>query len=87
MYPGYIITIDEILINGEPFEYEGKNYTSSDNGKCTRSNLYNEWVPTIPEGARIKGGDLSEANPKLLSLGKKTVDTIEITFTYSAPEV
>lgn len=86
MYPGYIITIDEILINGEPFEYEGKNYTSSDNGKCTRSNLYNEWVPTIPEGARIKGGDLSEANPKLLSLGKKTVDTIEITFTYSAPE-
>ena len=86
MFPGYIITIDEILINGEPFAFEGKNYTSSDDGKCTRTNLYNEWVSTIPDGARIKGGDLSDANPKILSLGKKTVDTIEITFTYSAPE-
>ncbi|MBQ8613485.1 MAG: glycoside hydrolase family 5 protein [Ruminiclostridium sp.] len=85
MFPGYIITIDEILIDGQPFAYEGKNYTSSDNGKCTRTNLYNEWVGTIPEDARIAGGDLSEANPKLLDLDGTKFNTIEITFTYSAP--
>ncbi len=85
MFPGYIITIDEILIDGEPYTYEGKNYTSSDDGKCTRTNLYNQWIGTIPEEARIAGGDLTDANPKLLDLGNKKFNSIEVTFTYTAP--
>lgn len=85
LFPGYIITIDEILINGEKYVPEGKNYTSSDNGKCTRSNLYNQWVSSVPDDARILGGDLSKATPKLIDIGKQVIKTLEITFTYSAP--
>ncbi|MBP3922404.1 MAG: glycoside hydrolase family 5 protein [Ruminiclostridium sp.] len=85
LFPGYIITIDEILINGEKYTPEGKNYTSSDDGKCTRSNLYNQWVPAPPSDARIVGGDLSEATPKLIDIGNQEIKTLEITFTYSAP--
>ena len=85
LFPGHIITIDEILINGEKYTPEGKNYTSSDDGKCTRSNLYNQWVPAPPSDGRIVGGDLSEATPKLIDVGKQEIKTLEITFTYSAP--
>jgi len=85
LFPGYIITIDEILINGEKYTPEGKNYTSSDNGICTRSNLYNQWVSKVPTDGRIIGGDLSEATAQLINVGKQEIKTLEITFTYSAP--
>ncbi len=86
MYPGYSITVDEILINGEPFAIEGKNYTSSDDGKCTRTNLYNQWVNTIPDEARTADGNLDGASAQIMNLGKDKVDTIEVTFTYTAPK-
>ena len=42
LYPGAIIHIKEMTLDGTPVEL-GKYYTSSDDGKCTRVNLYNPW--------------------------------------------
>jgi len=85
LFPGYCITIDEVLINGEKYELEGKPYTSSDDGKCTRVNLYNAWVPTVPEEARVADGDLTGCTPTPLDLNKYDdfINTITITFTFS----
>lgn len=83
LFPGYVINIKEVLINGEPYKLHGRNYTSSDDGLCTRSNLYNEWVPAVPEDARTMGGGTTGCSPTILD--QKTlgdVYTIEITFDY-----
>ncbi len=83
LYPGYVINIMEIRINGEPYQLQGKPYTSSDDGICTRTNLYNEWVTSVPEEARTVDGSLMYATPNLLdasTLGH--VETIEVTFSY-----
>ena len=49
--------IKEILVNGEPYEMKGQAYTASDDGKCTRVNLYNSWVSTVPDEGQWKGTD------------------------------
>ncbi|MBQ7756075.1 MAG: hypothetical protein IJ401_02095, partial [Oscillospiraceae bacterium] len=58
---------------------------SSDDGKCTRVNLYNAWVPTVPEEARVADGDLTGCTPTPLDLNKYDdfINTITITFTFS----
>lgn len=61
----------------------GRPYTSSDDGLCTRVNLYNSWVSAIPDEARTPDGNLNYVTPNLLdadTLGQ--VETIEITFDY-----
>lgn len=86
LYPGYIVDIKEVLVNGEPYELTAKPYTTSDDGKCTRVNLYNEWVGDIPAGARTvdgKTGDVSAVVVDQADLG--SIETIEITFDYAAP--
>lgn len=84
-FPGYTINIDEVLVNGEPFELSGSEYTCSDDGKCTRVNLYNEWV-SVPDEARTDDGDTSDLSAKVMPLGKRMlVDTISVTFTFKAP--
>lgn len=84
-FPGYTVTIDEILVNGEPHELAGKEYTSSDDGKCTRVNLYNSYISEPPPEARTPDGDLTGCSPQIMQLSKRlTVDTIEITFTVHA---
>lgn len=83
LFPGYVINIKEILINGEPYKMNGRNYTASDDGLCTRSNLYNEWVGSLPDDARTAGGGLTGCTPSVID--NQTVgyiDTIEITFDY-----
>jgi len=83
LFPGYVINIKEILINGEPYKMVGRNYTSSDDGLCTRSNLYNEWVGSIPDDARTAAGGLTGCSPTVID--NQTVgdiETIEITFDY-----
>ena len=85
-FPGYVMTIDEILINGEAYEPAGKSYTSSDDGKCTRVNLYNQWISKIPEEARTLDGDISDVSAQILDIGNTRVETLEITFTYTAPQ-
>lgn len=87
LYPGYVIDITEFLVNGELYDMNGTPYTSSDDKKCTRVNLYNGWVGSVPEDARCADGDLSAASPTLLNsdtLGN--VESISITFEYKAVE-
>ena len=83
LFPGYCIEIKEILINGEPYKMTGRPYTASDDGICTRVNLYNEWVSAVPDDARTASGNAMYVTPTVLdkdTLGM--VETIEITFDY-----
>ncbi|MBR1860641.1 MAG: glycoside hydrolase family 5 protein [Lachnospiraceae bacterium] len=63
LYPGCIINIKEILLDGEKVTLSSLPYTSSDDGVCTRVNLYNEWVKDIPEDARNIAGNLKMSTP------------------------
>lgn len=93
LYPGYCMEIKEVLINGEPYELAGKYYTCSDDGKCTRINLYNGYIPDIAgeaerEEARRADGDLTDITPCLFDITDETlkhIETLEITFDYVAP--
>lgn len=86
LYPGYMIDIKEIEVNGTPYELTGTPYTTSDNGICTRLNLYNEWVTDIPDTARIMGGNAAHAAATVVdneTLGQ--IKTLKITFNFVAP--
>ncbi len=83
LYPGYCIEIKEILINGEPYKLTGRPYTASDDKKCTRVNLYNEWVSAAPDDARTAAGNAMYVSPCVIdaaTLGN--VKTISVTFDY-----
>ncbi|MDR0326207.1 MAG: glycoside hydrolase family 5 protein [Oscillospiraceae bacterium] len=83
LFPGYIIEIKEVLINGEPAELVGDPYTTSDDKKCTRVNLYNGWVSQVPGDARVLSGDVSGASPTPLQKYTNTrIRTIEVTFEF-----
>ncbi len=83
LYPGYIIDITELLVNGEPYTLTGRPYTTSDDGKTTRVNINNSWVMAIPEEARTSDGNVSDVsavvvNPEDFS----ELKTLSITFNY-----
>lgn len=83
LFPGYIIDITEILVNGQPYTMTGRPYTTSDDGKTTRVNLYNGWVSAIPAEARTADGNVSDVtsvimNPEDLN----ELKTLSITFHY-----
>lgn len=83
LFPGYLITIKDVKINGNPYKMKGVPFTTTDDKKCTRVNLYNAWMGAIPEEARIPEGDLSNASATVLdnkTLGE--VKTISVTFDY-----
>ncbi len=85
--PGCYINITEIKVNGEAITI-GKNYTSSDDKICTRSNVYNAWVGELPEDARSISGDLTDCTPTIVNIDDlASVETIEVTFQYIDPEV
>lgn len=42
LYPNYLVNIKEVRINGEIYRLKGRAYTTSDDGVCTRVNLYND---------------------------------------------
>ena len=86
-YPDYCIFFSEMKINGETVKLKGRNYTCSDDGKCTRSNLYNEWVDmkNARAGARVLYGDLTGISATILDRElpvMQKIRTIEITFRY-----
>lgn len=84
-FPDYCITIDEVKINGEAYALSGKEYTCSDDKNCTRVNLFNQWVNKVPDEARRADGDITDVSAKILQLTDSyKIDTLEITFTYSA---
>ncbi|MBQ2082618.1 MAG: glycoside hydrolase family 5 protein [Lachnospiraceae bacterium] len=55
LYPGCIINIKEITLDGNPIAI-GKYYTCSDDKKCTRVNLYNGWVSESDLTRQIEKG-------------------------------
>lgn len=59
-FPGAVITVNSVKIDGKELTLSGKPYTSSDDGIETRANLYNEWVEPdkLPEDARCADGPL-----------------------------
>ena len=85
LHPGWAVHVKEVLINGEPFALTGRPYTTSDDGRCTRFNLFNEWVTQIPENARVLYGPNIGISPTVIDRNKDAVSqitSIEITFVY-----
>ncbi len=79
-YPGYFLKINEMRVNGEAIEVK-KGYTSSDDGICTRMNIYNEWVSELPADARSFDGTLDDAGWIIVDKEKfASVSKIEIDF-------
>ncbi len=83
LFPDHVITIKSFKVNGEEITLDGKGYTSTDNGKCTRMNLFNQWVAKAPDDARITDGTPDEASAQIWKAGKnEKIKTVEITFTF-----
>lgn len=85
LYPNYLVNIKEVRINGEIYRLKGRAYTTSDDGVCTRVNLYNEWVTSVPKTARLPGGNLAGATPTPINRNDAVIaeiTTIEIDFEY-----
>ncbi|MNN38458.1 hypothetical protein D3C81_1524550 [compost metagenome] len=83
LFPGYMITIKDIKINGDPYQMTGVPFTTTDNRKTTRVNLHNPWVGSIPLEARLPEGDVSNVSATVMdnqTLGE--VETISVTFDY-----
>ena len=88
LHPDCIINILEVKINGQAVTLTGVPYTTCDANNTTRVNLYNEWVTKIPDGARVLGGDLSNATQVPLDRnadGMAQITTIEVTFEFIIP--
>lgn len=83
LFRGYVIDVKEVLVNGKPFALSGNPYTCSDDGSCTRVNLYNAWVTKVPDGVRIARPDAGKPSACVVdnnALGQ--VKTLSITFDY-----
>ena len=86
-FPGYCIMITDVKVNGESIRLKGRNYTCSDDGHCTRSNLFNEWVDikNARSGARVLVGDLTGISATVLDRNAEAMQqirTLEVTFRY-----
>lgn len=86
LFPDYLIDIKEIKINGEVYTPDAPYYTCSDDGLCTRVNLYNMWIPEVPDDVRTLDGNKEGISPMIIDPEKLgNIETIEITFDYVAP--
>ncbi len=91
LYPNMSIEINEIRLDGKPVETVAKNYTSSDDGKEMRANIYNQWVSKFPEDAHTAQGpvtgEFGEYSAQIIdpaSFG--TWKKVEVDFTVSGTE-
>lgn len=85
LHPTWCVHITECLINGEPYTFKGRPYTTSDDGKCSRVNLFNEWVTGVPADARVLYGPPIGVSPVLIDRNDPVIshiETISITFLY-----
>ena len=85
LHPGWAVHVQEVKINGEPYKLSGRPYTTSDDGKCTRVNLFNEWVTGFPADARVLYGPNIGISATVLNRDDAVighVETIEVTFIY-----
>lgn len=79
--------IKEIKINGKAITLTAKPYTASDDEKCTRVNLYNEWVSKLPDDAHTLDGNLDGCSAVIVDKADfAQVEKIEVTFDYVAPQ-
>ena len=86
LYPGYFIDIKEVKVNGEVYTLTGEPFTTADDKICTRTNLYNQWVPTVPPEARTIDGTPADSSAMVVDPAAFTqIKTIEVTFDYVAP--
>lgn len=80
LFPGMMIKLNEVRINGAAVEL-AKGYTSSDDQIETRMNLMNEWVTDVPADARSWDGIVEDASPIVIAKELLAeVKTIEIDF-------
>ena len=83
LFPGYVMHITEVKINGEVVQMTGLPFTTSDDGTCTRVNLYNAWVTSIPAEARSMMGSAANCTATPMSQEQfGQVKTLEVTFRY-----
>ncbi len=83
-FPGYMISIKDVKVNGEAVEF-AKGYTSSDDQIETRMNLYNEWVAEVPTDLSVRSFDGTTEGAAPIIIAKEAlaeVSSIEITFDY-----
>jgi hypothetical protein len=81
-FPGYFMQVDSVQVNGEEVSFT-KGYTSSDDKKTTRTNLYNTWVAELPEDAHTLDGSLDGASAVVIDPAAfDEVETVSVTFTY-----
>lgn len=95
LFPGAVITINSVKVDGTELELKAKNYTSSDDGIETRSNIYNQWVSKPSADGRSVEGNLYDADGNALDIAAdysaqlvSTEDftewtTVEVDFTVS----
>ena len=87
LFPGYVIDIKEVLINGQKYNLKGRAYTTSDDGNTTHVNLFNEWVKSVPVNqARIHYGNLAGTTATPINRNDAVIAQIEsiyITFEYA----
>ena len=82
-FPGMMIKINDIRINGESIEV-AKGYTSSDDQVETRMNIFNEWVAEVPADASVRSfdGSVEGAAPIIVDKAAfESVSSYEIDFT------
>lgn len=93
LFPGYVIDIKEIKINGEVIKMTAIGYTTSDDDNTTRVNIYNPWIPEqeldkvlAEDDVRVKiPAQLRAAKPIIVNpLHAKDMQTIEVTFEFIA---
>ena len=81
LYPNCYIVLKSVTVDGKELSFTAVPYTSSDDGKCTRVNLINEWVKTPPNDARTVMGDISNASAVILDKTQLVgIKNITITF-------
>ncbi|MCQ2458051.1 MAG: glycoside hydrolase family 5 protein [Clostridia bacterium] len=86
LHPGWCVHIVECLINGEPYTFKGRPYTTSDDGVCTRVNLFNEWVTAVPDTARVLYGPPIGVSAQPLDRNDPAlsrIETLTVTFRYA----
>lgn len=59
LFPDMCIEIKEIRVNGKKIALTAKNYTSSDDGKEMRANIYNHFISSIPDDAHTAKGNVA----------------------------
>lgn len=87
LFPGYVIDIKEIKVNGETYNTIANGYTCSDDKVCTRVNIFNSWVSdgseTSNETARTASGSFDGCSAQIIDAeGLGNVETLEVTFDY-----